>query len=239
MTIPIGSMTANFVGSNTVYTAIGMHVTDESSANASKLMHLTVDGESRFTVFKDGGLRISTGTSNPPGNVKLLQISDNGKDVLSVSRDLMIISGNAVFRNNITVGAYAEGYSNVYTTNSVAILDVSKSSVFRLSSSNNHISRFVISGLEAFDGYYSGFSYDWNAVRPAMSITLIMKNGTTIPAGAWRAGGDASAIYWSNGITPITPTGNDVYVLTNTYDLQGYQNIWYGIIAGQDFAIQP
>lgn len=233
MTIPIGSMTANFASSNTTYTAIGMHVTDTGSSNTSKLLHLTSDGESRVTIFKDGGLRISTGTANTQSNTKLFQINDHGQDVISVSRDIMILSGNVVIPNTIIVGAYAEGFAYANTSNSVLILDLTQASVFRVISSNNYISKVLIKGMNGFPGgneYVNGIQ-----LYPTTSITLIMKNGTTIPSTAWNEQG----INWAGSIAPTSPTGNDVYVLTSSRLGNYGSEFWFGIVAGQDFAIQP
>ena len=238
MTIPISGMTANFASSNTVYTAIGMHVTDEGAANTSKLLHMTVDAESRFTIWKDGGLRISSNSDLVPANTKLFQINDKGRDIMSISSDKIVLASNTIFRNNIIVGAHVESFIDVYTTNSVAILDVSKASVFKISSSNNYISRIVIAGA---DTILSAFEYGFynpditNNTFPSISFTLATAGNLTIPSSVW----DTARIYWSYGFYPISPTSNDVYVITSTYrETPTGTMVWHGIIAGQDFVIQ-
>lgn len=233
-------MTANFASSNTVYTAIGMHVTDEGAANTSKLLHMTVDGESRFTIWKDGGLRISSNSSLVPGNTKLFQINDKGRDIISISANQISLGSNTVFNNTVIVGAHVESFIDVYTTDSVVTLDTTKASVFRIRSSNNYVSRIVLAnaGYGIADGVIYSPNSSGNAF-PAIAITLVFGSGITIPTSVW----DNAKVYWSFFNTyPTSPTGNDVYVLTSTYR-ESFEYpytvlSWHGVVAGQNYEIQ-
>jgi hypothetical protein len=57
-TQPIYSLTDTWNAGGTVFTAIGMNVTDTASAAGSLLLDLQVGGTSRFSVRKDGAVKI-------------------------------------------------------------------------------------------------------------------------------------------------------------------------------------
>lgn len=237
MTIPIGSMTANFSNADIAYTGIGMRVTDTGSSNGSKLLHLTAEQNTKFVVYKDGGIRINSNIDQN-SNVKILHITNRGRDILSITPNNITYSQNVVFQNTISVKSYVETleYAYVNTVNNSLTIDLSKASVFKVSHNGypKTISSIAFKPANDQDSYYGTESFF------LYSCILIMDGGITITNGAYTN----AYIQWASNVKPTMPTSaGDMYsfstALTNNrrYSNMFYQEInWRGIILGEGFA---
>ena len=238
MTIPIGSMTANFANADIAYTGIGMHVTDYGSSNASKLLHMTVEANSKLLVYKDGGIRIKSNI-DPNSNIKLMHITNKDRDIISITSNTITYGHNVHFQNTVFVQSYAEGVRQEYVTNGTITIDLTKASAFRISSNTVPVTINSITILPAVSA--DSQALDPGSFYVSHSCLTLFDAGITIPDNVWA---NASVI-WAANTKPSMPTSNnDTFsfstVLTNSTgttlpNFYYWREYWKGIILGQGF----
>lgn len=109
MPVRIGSMTTEWANSQIVYTAIGMHITDTASASDSKLINLSVNSNSKFSVDKTGLFRI---TPDLPANstISLFSVVNSGEELIEITPNTWHNYSNVVLVGSTNyIKTYTEG----------------------------------------------------------------------------------------------------------------------------------
>ena len=109
MTVRIGSMATEWANSDIVYTAVGLHVTDNASSYNSKLINLSVDGNSKFTISKAGLFRITPDLPDDSSNA-IFAIVNSGETLLDITPSTVHSTANVILEGQTNyITAYAEG----------------------------------------------------------------------------------------------------------------------------------
>lgn len=173
MTVKIGEMTAEFSNSSIAYVAIGMDVNDISSNVQSRLVNLSVNGNSRFSIVKDGKLTINANVSS--SNI-ILQVSNNNSEIIKVTPNVAKVNTTAHIRS------YAEEYKLLTGTN--LVLNLGQASVFGATNITS------ISFVKPVTHETSTESY---------SCSLVLFNAGSVANSVWSS----ADIVWPNGTLPL------------------------------------
>jgi len=230
MTVKIGEMTATFSNADTLYVAVGMHVTDNGSAVGSKLLNLTTNNNTKFEIYKSGSTRITAQEDEDSGTnlFEVINYTPNVSPNVVYTTDLFYVQPNiAVFGTDAWatktayVQSYSEGFAESYTSNSHLILNLNEASVFTAMSGNNYISKITF------------IKPDMNVisdVAKSFSCSVIFKDIDEISVNAWVS----SNVMWADGCYP-QEAGN-TFILTflnvTNADIWGQDDVWLGIISG-------
>lgn len=214
MTVKIGEMTATFANSQIAHTAIGMNVTDNGSHANSKLLNLSVNSNSKFTIIKDGQTRIHT---DFPGNSKnvILSINNANNNIIAVSPNSIHLNVDTKSTTHFFVKSYSE-----------AAVDVGSSTVFDLNQGSVFICNPSVFDSATFIKPNTAFSSD---PSQTFTCTVIVRNADTASNTVWQG----SNIIWPNLNYP-KPAGNvAVYNFMNI----GSSNLWYALHGGENFML--
>lgn len=223
MSVKLANMIAIFSNSSYSYTAIGMRVNNYASAANSKLFYLEVNNTPRFNVGVDGTVIINS-SANTNSNVNILQIFNANNMLMNLTSNALTINANVNLSKTTHINAYTEGFLNINTANSNLFLDLSRASVFAVTSSNNYISKI-------------------NFIKPnaapltdkVYSCSVIFINISDIAYAAWTG----ANVAWTNDTFPDPPSGRTcIYTFTNVVDANNYfTGAWYGIVSGTNYSI--
>lgn len=232
MTVKISEMTTTFANANISYVAIGMEVTDNASANTSKLINLSVNGNSKFQVTKQGSLRINTDYP-PSSDFPILSIDNRSSNVIVVSPNTATFSQNTVIEKDAFVKSYSEGVEIVNATGpnlDTVNINLANGSVFFVKSAFNTIRQLnlIKPNVMISNAISDGRAY---------SCSLIINKNITINTAFWSS---ASVKFASNVILRYVSSNNySVYTLMN-FNISSepiLSNTWFGIVSGESFTL--
>lgn len=232
MTIRIGSMQQEWANSDIVYTAIGMSVTDNASSPNSKLINLAVDGNSKFSITKDGIFRI---TPDLPGNsnISLFNIVNSGEQLIDITPNTVHSAINVVLEGQTTyVRSYAEGLQYINLgSNTELTLDLGVASTF------------------VVEQYYTGSTGSLSKiqfVKPntiiddflrTYSCSVLFRGNIAIPDTVWSN----ANVWWPGGFGYSALANASILTFVNTtmatYSQSGEwpSNTWMAINSGREF----
>lgn len=231
MTVKIGEMKTTFSNANVVYVAIGMEVTDNASANTSKLINLSVNEESKFQVTKDGTLKINTDFP-PNSKFPILSIDNNSSNVMVVVPNNIIFSQNTVIEKDAFVKSYSEGIEIINASGpnlDHVTINLANASVFFIKTSYGTLRQLTLAkpNVMVKSSIADGRAY---------SCSLVIDKGITINTAFWTS---ANVKFGSNVYTRSSSNNYSVYTLMN-FDIKSessLSNTWFGIVSGENFAL--
>lgn len=215
MTIPIGAVTANFANATFAYSGIGLNVRDNGSANSSKILHITANGNPRLTVFKDGGLRVSANT-----NLILPSIFDVDNKI-NVRRLVLEEKRDISSEINTHDKAFAEDYEHIRTTNGTVVINLANATTFRVESTTNTITNIQFVKPT-----------DTHTLKDRVYSCLVMFSGiNTIPTNVWSNAG----VVWMDCAEVSSNVSNSF--MTYFYSAESlskpeFNSIWYASGSG-------
>lgn len=232
MVTRIGSMAVEWANSQLTYTAIGMSVTDTASNANSKLINLAVDGNSKFSITKDGIFRITPDLPSN-SNISLFNIVNSGEELISVTPNTVQSRINVVLEGQTTyVKSYAEGLQYINLGSGTELtLDLGQASTFVVEQAyfgnTGNITKIdIIKPNTIIDEYLRTYS-----CSVMFRGNLVIRDSVWANANIWFPGGfGVNALPNTSIITLINnTTGN---VLTRH---EWPSNTWFGINSGRGF----
>lgn len=174
MTVKIGEMTSEFSNASIAFVAIGMEVTDNGSNADSRLLNLSANGNTKFSIVKNGRMNI---TANVDSNTNLIQVVNNNEELVRVTPNVAKIDTTTY------VKSYAEAYK-LLTGNNL-VLDLREASVFGTNSTSISSISFVKPVTNEAD-------------VEVYSCSLVLFAGGTISSSVWST----ANVVWTSGLSP-------------------------------------
>lgn len=232
MVTRIGSMSVEWANSQLTYTAVGMSVTDTASNANSKLINLSVDGNSKFSITKDGIFRITPDLPSN-SNISLFTIINSGEELIGVTPNTVQSKINVVLEGQTTyVRSYGEGLQYINLgSGSELTLDLGQASTFIVeqyyAGNTGNISKIeFIRPNTIIDEYFRTYS-----------CSVLFRGNISISDAVWSN----ANVWWPGGFGLSALANSSILTFVNTVTANSTQihewpsNTWMGINSGRGF----
>ena len=215
MTQRIATVTANFK-SGYAYSGIGIDVRDNGSSNASKILLISTGTGPKLTVYKDGGLRLS---SNIPSqnSYSIFYTTDifNLDNKLTVKEYLIVEDADLSSDINTHDTAFVEKHEYIRSANGQVIINLANATTFFVESTTN-----TITDLQFVK------PVDTHGDKDKTYSCLVMFKNVSVNTSVWSSAG----VVWLDCLPPVT-NSNTTFVNFHSSDSLtqvGLNDIWFG-----------